>query len=225
MPTFWSQVRYAERRDWLLARARILTSVRRWFCARRFTEVQPAALQASPGNETHLHGFKTALVLPDGSSHDAYLHTSPEFAMKKLIDGGRATNFFADWRFPQPRANRLARARVCDAGVVPGARLIGAPDGGLCCGNRARRSYRWSEDVCVPWSGGKSIRPPRANRRCEMRFGAMPASTFTTAYRRAAMPILKRSPNTRRIAVFASHLMMTGRTSSAECSLNGSNPI
>ena len=90
---FWSEAQYAERRDWLLTRARVLTSVRRWFCARRFIEVQPAALQASPGNETHLHGFKTALVLPDGSPHDAYLHTSPEFAMKKLLTAGERQIF------------------------------------------------------------------------------------------------------------------------------------
>ena len=49
-----------------------------------------------------------------------------------------------------------------------------------------------------------------------MRFAAMPASTFTTAYRGAVIWIPKRSPNKRRIAVFGSHLMMTGRTSSAE---------
>ena len=90
---FWGKARYAGRRDWLLARARVLTSVRRWFCARRFIEVQPAALQASPGNETHLHGFKTALILPDGSPHDAYLHTSPEFAMKKLLTAGERKIF------------------------------------------------------------------------------------------------------------------------------------
>lgn len=50
--------------------------------------MQPAALQVSPGNETHLHGFRTTLTLPDGSLHDAYLHTSPEFAMKKLLTAG-----------------------------------------------------------------------------------------------------------------------------------------
>jgi elongation factor P--(R)-beta-lysine ligase len=62
--------------------------VRRWFDAQGFIEVEPAALQASPGNETHLHGFKTALVRPDGSQVDAWLHTSPEFAMKKLLAAG-----------------------------------------------------------------------------------------------------------------------------------------
>ena len=35
-----------------------------------------------------MHGFKTALILPDGSQHDSYLHTSPEFSMKKLLAAG-----------------------------------------------------------------------------------------------------------------------------------------
>lgn len=55
--------------------------------------MQPPALQVSPGNETHLHGFRTALILPDGSLHDAYLHTSPEFAMKKLLAAGEQRIF------------------------------------------------------------------------------------------------------------------------------------
>ncbi len=62
--------------------------MRRWFNIKGFIEVQPSAVQVSPGNETHLHGFKTALILPDGSLHDSYLHTSPEFAMKKLLAAG-----------------------------------------------------------------------------------------------------------------------------------------
>ena len=62
--------------------------VRRWFDANGFVEVDPAALQVSPGNETHLHGFRTELIDPDGSSGEVYLHTSPEFAMKKLLAAG-----------------------------------------------------------------------------------------------------------------------------------------
>jgi elongation factor P--(R)-beta-lysine ligase len=84
----WSRDQYAARRGRLAARAQVTSSLRRWFGAKGFIEVQPAALQASPGNETHLHGFKTALVLPDGSPRDAWLHTSPEFAMKKLLAAG-----------------------------------------------------------------------------------------------------------------------------------------
>lgn len=90
---FWSRDRHAERRDRLLARARIAASVRRWFDANDFIEVDTAALQASPGNETHLHGFRTALLRPDGSASEAWLHTSPEFAMKKLLAAGETRLF------------------------------------------------------------------------------------------------------------------------------------
>jgi elongation factor P--(R)-beta-lysine ligase len=85
---FWSRDPYAARRSRLLARAQATSFLRRWFGAKGFVEVQPAALQASPGNETHLHGFRTTLILPNGSPRDAYLHTSPEFAMKKLLAAG-----------------------------------------------------------------------------------------------------------------------------------------
>jgi elongation factor P--(R)-beta-lysine ligase len=90
---FWSQVRYAERRGRLLARAQVSAFVRRWFESADFIEVQPGSLQASPGNETHLHAFKTELIRPDGTRQDAYLHTSPEFAMKKLLTAGERQIF------------------------------------------------------------------------------------------------------------------------------------
>ena len=92
-PPFWSKDRYAERRGRLAARAEVSTLLRRWFDAKGFVEAQPAILQASPGNETHLHGFATTLISPDGSRHEAYLHTSPEFAMKKLLAAGERRIF------------------------------------------------------------------------------------------------------------------------------------
>jgi elongation factor P--(R)-beta-lysine ligase len=90
---FWDSGRHGQRRAGLVARERIATLVRRWFEVKGFIEVQPSALQVSPGNETHLHGFKTELILPDGSRHDSYLHTSPEFAMKKLLAAGERQIF------------------------------------------------------------------------------------------------------------------------------------
>jgi lysyl-tRNA synthetase class 2 len=91
---FWSKTRHADRRPRLALRARIASAVRRHFEARGFVEVEPAALQASPGNEAHLHGFATSLIGPDGRARTAYLHTSPEFAMKKLLAAGE-TRIFA----------------------------------------------------------------------------------------------------------------------------------
>ena len=61
---------------------------RAWFAARDFVEVDTAALGISPGNEAHLHAMATALRDPAGGSRPAYLHTSPEFACKKLLAGG-----------------------------------------------------------------------------------------------------------------------------------------
>ena len=91
---FWAPARHADRRPRLLARARCAAAVRGWFAGQGFVEVEPAALQVSPGNETHLHGFATQMIAGDGTASTAYLHTSPEFAMKKLLAGGE-TRIFA----------------------------------------------------------------------------------------------------------------------------------
>ena len=91
---FWTPDRHGERRARLVARSAIANMTRRWFDARGFLEVDPSALQASPGNETHLHGFRTTLLRPDGGSEPLWLHTSPEFAMKKLLSAGE-TQIFA----------------------------------------------------------------------------------------------------------------------------------
>jgi lysyl-tRNA synthetase class 2 len=85
---WWTPHVHADRRPFLLGRNRILSAFRRFFEARDFIEVDPAALQVSPGNEAHLHAFATTAVGPDGASRPLYLHTSPEFACKKLLAGG-----------------------------------------------------------------------------------------------------------------------------------------
>ena len=85
--------RHADRRPFLLARNRIVAAIRGWFATRDFIEVDCAALQLSPGNEAHLHGFATDLIQPDGSAERRYLHTSPEFACKKLLAAGETRIF------------------------------------------------------------------------------------------------------------------------------------
>ena len=87
-PPFWSAGAYAARRPYLMARVRIAAALRGWFAMRDFVEVETAALQISPGNETHLHAFATDLIGPDGQRQPLYLHTSPEFACKKLLAAG-----------------------------------------------------------------------------------------------------------------------------------------
>jgi lysyl-tRNA synthetase class 2 len=85
---FWRPDRHRDRRPFLLARNRLTAALHDCFAESGFIEVEPALLQVSPGNETHLHGFATALVEPGGSVATRYLHTSPEFAMKKLLAAG-----------------------------------------------------------------------------------------------------------------------------------------
>ena len=85
---WWQPERHAARRPALLRRNRIKGALGAWFSAQGFVEVETAALQISPGNETHLHAFATELVAPDGSRRPLYLHTSPEFAAKKLLAAG-----------------------------------------------------------------------------------------------------------------------------------------
>jgi lysyl-tRNA synthetase class 2 len=77
----------------LVARGRIKAEIRAWFGAEGFTEVECGALVASPGNETHLHAFRTERIGADGEGRPAYLHTSPEFAAKKLLAAGESKIF------------------------------------------------------------------------------------------------------------------------------------
>ena len=85
---WWTAPRHTERRPLLLARNRILAAMRLWLADQHFVEVDPAALAISPGNEAHLHAFATDAIGNDGQSRRMYLHTSPEFAMKKLLAAG-----------------------------------------------------------------------------------------------------------------------------------------
>jgi lysyl-tRNA synthetase class 2 len=90
---WWAPHVYADRRPFLMARSRITAATRAWFSARDFAEVETAILQASPGNEAHLHAFSTELIAPDASRTRLYLHTSPEFAAKKLLAAGEQRLF------------------------------------------------------------------------------------------------------------------------------------
>lgn len=72
----------------LLARERVIDGIRAFFKARGFHEVETPLLVAHPGMEPHLEVFQAALVTAGGARADAYLTTSPEYAMKKLLVAG-----------------------------------------------------------------------------------------------------------------------------------------
>ncbi len=91
MSPSWSRARHADRAPFLAARVAIVRALRDWFHAEGFTEVEPQALAFSPGAEVHVDAFE---------SGGRYLHTSPEFAMKKLLVAGEEKIFFLGkcWR-------------------------------------------------------------------------------------------------------------------------------
>ncbi|RWO95982.1 EF-P lysine aminoacylase EpmA [Mesorhizobium sp.] len=90
---WWTPDVHADRRPRLMLRNGIAASLRDWFAAHDFVEVQTAALQISPGNEAHLAAFATDAIGPDGARAPLYLHTSPEFACKKLLAAGEIRIF------------------------------------------------------------------------------------------------------------------------------------
>jgi elongation factor P--(R)-beta-lysine ligase len=90
---WWDRTLHAGRRPLLEARAGIRQAIWKHFEASGFTEVECAALQISPGNEAHLHAFASDRIAPDGSRRRLFLHTSPEFACKKLLAAGEQRIF------------------------------------------------------------------------------------------------------------------------------------
>ncbi|KAB0268259.1 EF-P lysine aminoacylase EpmA [Microvirga brassicacearum] len=85
---WWTPHVHADRRPFLMARNHIQAALRGFFAERGFIEVDTATLQVSPGNEAHLHAFATEAVSAGGDRTPLYLHTSPEFACKKLLAAG-----------------------------------------------------------------------------------------------------------------------------------------
>jgi lysyl-tRNA synthetase class 2 len=90
---WWDAQTHADRRPLLLKRGRVKAAIRGHFEAQGFAEVECGALVVSPGNETHLQAFETVLTGPDGAGQPRYLHTSPEFAAKKLLAAGEERIF------------------------------------------------------------------------------------------------------------------------------------
>ena len=90
---WWAPDLYADRRPFLMGRARVAAALRAWFGSHDFVEAETAILQVSPGNEAHLHAFATELIGADGQRAPLYLHTSPEFACKKLLAAGEPRLF------------------------------------------------------------------------------------------------------------------------------------
>ena len=86
---WWSGEQHSKKYNNLVKRDSIIKAIRAFFDEQDFREVETPYLQKAPGMEAHLQAFATQYHPPDGSAAEQYyLHTSPEFAMKKLLVAG-----------------------------------------------------------------------------------------------------------------------------------------
>ena len=156
--SWWTPARHRDRRPALLARNRVKSALRNQFEKDGFVEVEAAALQVSPGNETHLHGFATTIRSIDGRAAPLYLHTSPEFAMKKLLAAGETKIFdfarvFRNRESGPRHASEFVmlewyRAGEDDAALMADCEML------LCCAAKAAgaKSLRHGDRLADPFA-------------------------------------------------------------------------
>lgn len=87
--SWWQPHNFQKQLPHLKTRMAMIKAVRQFFDEQDFYEVETPILQISPVMDTHIHAFKTTLLNHAlEADQDYYLHTSPEFAMKKLMVAG-----------------------------------------------------------------------------------------------------------------------------------------
>jgi lysyl-tRNA synthetase class 2 len=89
----WHPESLAGRLPFLHRRAALTRAVRGFFQDRGYLEVETPYAVPAPGEEVHLRAFATARHRPDGTTERLWLHTSPEFAMKRLLVAGSGPIF------------------------------------------------------------------------------------------------------------------------------------
>ena len=89
----WHPDSLAARLPFLQRRTLLTQATRAFFVARHYTEVETTYAVPVPGEEVHLRAWRTRHHAPDGTARALWLHTSPEFAMKRLLVAGAGPIF------------------------------------------------------------------------------------------------------------------------------------
>src|ERR1700761_2890101 len=89
----WHPASLADRLLFLRRLGELTRATRAFFAARGYTEVETPYAVAVPGEEVHLATFATERLSTDGMRYPLRLHTSPEFAMKRLLVAGSGPIF------------------------------------------------------------------------------------------------------------------------------------
>jgi lysyl-tRNA synthetase class 2 len=89
----WHPHSLEARLPFLRRRSELTAATRTFFTSRGYQEVETPYAVPVPGEEVHLRAFATQRAYPDGRTQPLWLHTSPEFAMKRLLVGGSGPIF------------------------------------------------------------------------------------------------------------------------------------
>jgi lysyl-tRNA synthetase class 2 len=120
----WHPESLLARRPFLDRRAALTRSVRTFFQERSYAEVETPYAVTAPGEEIHLRPFATEREYPDGERETMFLHTSPEFAMKRLLvaQSGPIFQFARVWRNGEASATHAPEFTMLEW-YRPGAEL------------------------------------------------------------------------------------------------------
>lgn len=90
----WQKIKQSsDLKNKLLIREQVFDGIRTFFKQANFHEVETPLMVKYPGTEPYLEVFETQLIDDNHNQQQAFLLTSPEYAMKKLIAGGLGNIF------------------------------------------------------------------------------------------------------------------------------------
>lgn len=151
---WWDKARHADRAGFLRARHRILQDIRGWFDWRGFIEAEPNLIVPSPGAETHIGAIE---------ANGGYLHTSPEFAMKRLLAAGERKVFYLGKCF---RAGETGPLHAPEFTMIEWYRADAAYEEimddcieilRVACATIDAGSLRWKDRLCDPFADPEKL--------------------------------------------------------------------
>ena len=146
----------AETQVRLRQRAKIIAGIRRFFDREGFVEVETPVLVPQPGMEPHLEAFQTTC-----DARPFFLHTSPEYAMKRLLASGFERIYQICKVFRNEPASRMHspefsmlewyRAYADYTDIMADAENLIAQLAIEVCGEPVVRTARHAVDLTPPW--------------------------------------------------------------------------
>lgn len=172
MEKWWHPDSFTRQKPYLEKRMKIIRAIRGFFDSQGFAEVETPILQVCPVMDTHIHGFGTDLIGVDLQYRKTlYLHTSPEFVMKKLLVAGMPAIYQICHVFRNAEGSKRHsveftmlewyRARA-------GYEEIAADTVGLlrdCARAAGIECFRYREFVCDPFAEAEHLRVREAFMR------------------------------------------------------------